>query len=466
MAAHQLGVWQFLPLGPTGYGDSPYQPLSVFAGNPLLINLDDLVSWELLEPDEIAGPGHPDTGRIDYNLVAQAKAPPLELAAGRLMNTADTGLRYELEDFCAANGQAWLDNFAAFSVLKSTNGERSWLEWSAADRAHSRALVDSLRAESPEWHRIRCIQFLFFRQWQALREAAHERDILLFGDIPIYTALDCAESWSRPDLLDFDDRLVPREVAGVPPDYFSADGQLWGNPVYRWPAHAEEGYGWWIERIRHTLGMADIVRLDHFRGFEAFWSVPYGAATARDGRWNPGPGHALFDALAAELGPVALVAEDLGIITESVTELRKSYALPGMQVLQFLIDNFDFDPGSIEQDCVCYTGTHDNDTSEGWFAGSVGHVTGSALESMQQAVLKNLEGRSSMVHKAMISMCFNTRARLAIAPMQDYLGLGSESRLNTPGKAEGNWQWRLMPADLDREDLDFINILATEHNRT
>ena len=464
MAARDLKVWQFLPLGPTGYGDSPYQPLSVFAGNPLLINLDDLVSWELLKPEEL-GHADDDTGNIDYNRVAHRKAAPLKLAAERLLDTTDTGLRDEFEQFCATHGATWLDDFAAFMVLKSANNGRSWIEWAVADLLHSQALVDLLRTESPQWQRMRGIQFLFFRQWHALRAAARERDILLFGDVPIYMALDCAEAWARPDLLELDERFVPREVAGVPPDYFSATGQLWGNPIYRWRAHAAEAYRWWVARIRQALDTADIVRLDHFRGFDEFWSVPYGAATAQGGRWNTGPRHALFDALAAELGTAALVAEDLGIITESVTELRKSYSLPGMQVLQFLVDRFDFDIEAIEEDCVCYTGTHDNDTSAGWFAGRAGHISGGALESLHSAIRRNLEDFSEEIHKAMISLCFSTRARLAIAPMQDFLGLGSESRLNTPGMPEGNWQWRLEPGDLERHDLDFINDLASRHER-
>ncbi len=465
MTAHGLSVWQFLPLGPTGFGDSPYQPLSAFAGNPLLINLDDLVGWDLLKSDELPDTAHGDSPSVDYSRVAESKAAPLRLAAQRLADTTDKGLREEFERFCEEHGTTWLNDFAAFVVLKSANHGRSWLEWAPADRKHSRSIVDSFRAHSSEWQLTRCIQFLFFRQWDALRDAASKRDILLFGDVPIYLALDCAEAWSRTDLLEFDDRLVPREVAGVPPDYFSDDGQLWGNPVYRWSAHAEHDYEWWIGRIRNALRIADMVRLDHFRGFEAFWSVRYGAATAREGRWNRGPGHALFDALMAELESPALVAEDLGLITEAVTDLRNAYSLPGMQVLQFAVDSVDFDAETIEENCVCYTGTHDNDTSEGWFTGSAGRVAGRALASMQSAVRRSLKDHSWVVHKGMISLCFSSRARFAIAPMQDFLGLGSESRLNTPGKPEGNWRWRIMPADLERDDLGFIRILATEHGR-
>jgi 4-alpha-glucanotransferase len=278
-------------------------------------------------------------------------------------------------------------------------------------------------------------------------------------------ALDCAEAWARPELLALDADLQPSAAAGVPPDYFSADGQLWGNPVYRWEIHAAEGYRWWIARLRHALAAADLVRLDHFRGFDAYWSVPRGAATARAGQWIQGPGPALFDAFRAALGRVACVAEDLGLITESVTALRKAYALPGMQVLQFLVDQTGFDRAAIEEDCACYTGTHDNDTTAGWFAGSAGRVTGAALAALQGTVARNLDGLGESIHKAMITLCFSTRARLAMAPLQDYLGLGSEARVNTPGVPEGNWRWRLGAGTLDAASTDWIAPLVRSTGR-
>jgi 4-alpha-glucanotransferase len=260
-----------------------------------------------------------------------------------------------------------------------------------------------------------------------------------------------------------DDGLWPVEVAGVPPDYFSADGQLWGNPVYRWQAHAADGFAWWTERLRHALDNVDVVRLDHFRAFDEFWSIPYGAPTARDGRWRPGPRGALFDALRDALGSAPFVAEDLGLITESVTALRKAYALPGMQVLQFLVDQPDFDIGSIEEDCICYTGTHDNDTTVGWFAAN-GGFAGQDGEAWQANVSRNVENTEQGIHKALLLLCFSSSARTAIAPLQDYLGLDSRARLNTPGQALGNWQWRATEAALERAGGD-IGVWVRETGR-
>lgn len=465
MTAHGLSVWQFLPFGPTGHGNSPYQPLSVFAGNPMLIDLDTLAGWGLLDRDEALPPAAAPEDRVDYARVSAAKGPLLSRAAVRFRASGDPALRDEFDSFCAANDGIWLDDFAAFVVLRASNGGADWAHWATADQPRSRIVGRIARDYPAEWERVKTIQFFFARQWKALRQAARERGILLFGDVPIYLALDCAEAWARPDLLALDRNLRPTEVSGVPPDYFSADGQLWGNPVYRWEAHAEEGFAWWIARLRHSLESADIVRLDHFRGFEKFWVVPAGARTAREGCWKDGPGPVLFDALTEAFGRAAFVAEDLGIITDSVIALRKAYSLPGMQVLQFLVDRFDFDANAIEEDCVCYTGTHDNDTTAGWFAGSEGRMTGEALESLQEAVLHNVEGARDSIHKSMISLCFKTRARLAIAPLQDYLGLDSACRLNTPGQAKGNWRWRVTESDLDRDDLDYIADSAREYGR-
>jgi 4-alpha-glucanotransferase len=446
MQANAVSVWQFLPTGPTGYGNSPYQPLSVFAGNPLLVDLDTLVEWGLLDPGEASGAGSFADGPVDYDRVARFKNPLLALAADRFHELKDAGLQAEFESFCAGNGDDWLDDFAAFAQLRSSADNAAWPQWSGVDQADRRKRVAELHAaDARALNRTKLVQFFFQRQWRVLRDEARRRGILLFGDVPIYMALDCAEAWARPELLELQDGRWPAEVAGVPPDYFSADGQLWGNPVYRWEAHAADGYRWWIARLRHALENADIVRLDHFRAFDEFWSIPFGAATAREGRWRPGPGESLFDALRDALGSAPFVAEDLGLITESVTRLRKAYALPGMQVLQFLVDQAEFDIRSIEEDCICYTGTHDNDTSEGWFAAN-GEAAGAAW---QATVLQNLESTGQSIHKSLVLLCFLSSAMIAIAPLQDYLGLDSSARLNTPGRALGNWTWRATAARLE-----------------
>ena len=466
MQAQALSVWQFLPTGPTGYGNSPYQPLSVFAGNPLLIDLATLVDWELLRPAEASEDAGDAQGPIDFARLIDVRQPLLARAATRLIHGSDTTLANELDTFCSTHGDTWLDDFAAFIVLKARHGQRAWPVWDSPLRRHgSDTVAECRKIHRGEWEQARAIQFLFARQWQLLREQAARRGILLFGDVPIYMALDCAESWARPELLALDADLQPSAVAGVPPDYFSADGQLWGNPVYRWETHAADGFRWWIARLRHALEAADLVRIDHFRGFDAWWSVPRGARTAREGQWMPGPGRLLFDALAAALGTVPCVAEDLGIITESVTALRKAYALPGMQVLQFLVDRPGFDRDAIEEDSACYTGTHDNDTTAGWFAGSDGRVAGTALAALQETIARNVGSAGESIHRAMISLCFRTRARLAIAPLQDYLGLGSEARLNTPGQPEDNWHWRVDESALDLADTGWVAPLVRETGR-
>jgi 4-alpha-glucanotransferase len=465
MQAHELSVWQFLPTGPTGYGNSPYQPLSVFAGNPLLVDLDALVEWGLLDPDEVAIPGGFPADQVDYDRVGALKEPLLSLAADRFSELKDTRLCAEFESFCADNGDAWLDDFAAFLWLRSSHGNAAWPRWSGANEVDRHKLVAGLqRHDAKDLERTKLGQFFFQRQWQELRDEADRREIVLFGDVPIYMALDCAEAWARPELLELDLGLWPAEVAGVPPDYFSADGQLWGNPVYRWEAHAADGFRWWISRLRHALDNVDIVRLDHFRAFDEFWSIPYGAETAREGRWRPGPRGALFDALRDALGSAPFVAEDLGLITESVTALRKAYALPGMQVLQFLVDQADFDIQSIEEDCICYTGTHDNDTTVGWFAAN-GTRAGDGGEAWRTRVSRNLEYAEQSINNRLILLCFKSAARTAIAPLQDYLGLGSRARLNTPGQALGNWQWRATAADLDG-GVDDLGVWVKESGRS
>jgi 4-alpha-glucanotransferase len=458
MLARGLSVWQFLPTGPTGFGNSPYQPLSVFAGNPLLIDLDGLVEWELLEAAEVDRSIEPADAGVEYDRVAAVKWPLLALAAERFQTQNDSALGAEFEAFCRANDREWLADFAAFVVIKAENRGAAWPIWPSSGRQDRREIVADVARRQPQaLERTKLVQFFFHHQWQRLKLEAHRRRIVLFGDVPIYMALDCAEAWMHPELLDLDAACRPLEVAGVPPDYFSADGQLWGNPVYRWDVHAADGFRWWVSRLRRALSGTDLVRLDHFRGFDEFWSVPYGAATAREGRWKAGPGRALFDVLLRELGHAPFVAEDLGMITASVTALRKAYALPGMQVLQFLVDQENFDLGRIDEDCVCYTGTHDNDTTAGWFAASGEHAA---------TIRRNLECTEENVHNAMIKKCFSSAARIAIAPLQDYLGLGTSARFNTPGRTEGNWRWRVTAAQLAADGLEHLDGWVRDSGRS
>jgi 4-alpha-glucanotransferase len=330
---------------------------------------------------------------------------------------------------------------------------------------------DALRKVRQE-HRVaiectRITQFLFDRQWRSLKNYATENGICMFGDMPIYIALDSADAWSQPQMLLIDRDGRPSQVAGVPPDYFSEDGQLWGNPLYDWEYHQRGGYQWWIERMRHAGRQTHLVRIDHFRGFESFWSVQSGEKTAKKGEWLPGPGDALFDAMKQSLGNLPIVAEDLGVITPEVDQLRHNHNLPGMVVLQFEVGNSDFDMDQIAENSVCYTGTHDNDTTAGWFRGNGDDTrTEKEIEQTRFNTLKLTEGSAETIHSDMIRLAFSSKSALAIAPMQDYLGLGSEARLNTPGTTLNNWRWRLTADALQADLVDWVAEMVSEASRT
>lgn len=452
LAEAGLSVWQFLPTGPTAYGDSPYQPLSVYAGNAMLIELRELVEMNLLLDTELAPLAELPSEHVEYGALIAQKSILLARAAERFFAAPRNELHDAFDAFVAANDEAWLNDYALYRTLKSMHDDRAWPDWpSAYRRRHPDALASIASQHAARISGYKFAQFLFFRQWRALQDHARGRGVQLFGDMPIYIALDCADAWSHPELLRIDRDGKPSAVAGVPPDYFSADGQLWGNPLYDWEYHQRTGYSWWVERIRHTLRMVDIVRIDHFRGFEAYWAVPNGAITARDGRWEQGPNDALFDAIRDALGELPIVAEDLGDITPAVHELRRRQQLPGMSVLQFMIGEHDFDAASIGVDAVCYTGTHDNDTTLGWFNGQAGSDTRSAdeIRNIQQHTLAHAGGDPGDVHWSLIRVAFKSQACIAIVPMQDFLGLGSEARLNTPGKPANNWRWRLTRGAFD-----------------
>ncbi len=366
-----IGVWQFLPTGPTAYGDSPYQPLSAFAGNALLIGLSPLVRHGLLDASDVEVLHTFPRNTVDYGRLIPVKRVLLEKAARRFISQPGHGLRSEYGDFLHRHCEHWLDDYALFSVLKTMHGERAWPEWEEACVHRTPSALKKVR----DHHRdaiecTRITQFFFWNQWKKLRDTATRKGICLFGDMPIYIALDSADAWSHPELLLIDKDGRPSHIAGVPPDYFSEDGQLWGNPLYDWAYHEQTDYRWWIERMKNAVDQSDLVRIDHFRGFESYWSVPYGSATARKGDWVRGPADALFDAIRQALGSLPIIAEDLGVITPEVEKLRLKHGIPGMVVLQFEVGNPDFDIDSIEQNSVCYTGTHDNDTTVGWFHGT------------------------------------------------------------------------------------------------
>jgi len=451
-----IGVWQFLPLGPTAYGDSPYQPLSAFAGNANLIGLEPLLQLGLLDLGEIDVLTGLPRDYTDYGSLIPVKRALLLKAADRLSARSGNGLVTEYEEFLHRQGDLWLDDYALFRVLKTAHGERPWPEW---EKDYVHRMPDALaKAKNEHRNAIECTrvtQFLFDRQWRALKDCATEKNICLFGDMPIYVALDSADAWVHPEMLLIDRDGRPAHVAGVPPDYFSEDGQLWGNPLYDWDYHEQTGYQWWIERMRHIGRQTHLVRIDHFRGFESFWSVQYGEQTAKNGEWVPGPGDAVFEAMRESLGALPIVAEDLGVITPEVDELRLSQGFPGMVVLQFEVGDPDFRMEEIAENSVCYTGTHDNDTTVGWFRGN-GDDTRSEKEIAQTrtGALKMTGGTPETIHTDMIRLAFSSNSALAIAPMQDYLGLGSEARLNIPGTTLHNWRWRMRSAQLHQGFLE------------
>jgi 4-alpha-glucanotransferase len=467
LTAMNIRVWQFLPTGPTAYGDSPYQPLSAFAGNTMLLGLDPLLRRGLLTKAEVNSLDDLPNGYTDYGRLIPAKRSLLARAAERFRAQRGHGLKTGYEEYLHLHGERWLNDYALFRILKTLHAERAWPEWGKpfVQRA-SRDLRLVADEHIDALERIRITQFLFERQWRKLRKYAAKNGVILFGDMPIYIALDSADAWAHPEMLLIDEDGRPTQVAGVPPDYFSADGQLWGNPLYDWEYHQRSGYRWWIARMEHAAGHADLVRIDHFRGFESCWSVPFGEKTARNGKWSPGPGDALFEAVRQSLGNLPIVAENLGVITEQVDALRLHHGIPGMIVLQFLVGDPDFDPGDIEENCVCYTGTHDNDTTQGWFAGKGDDTrTGKEIAQARARALALTGGSQETVHSDMIRLAFSSDAAIAVAPMQDYLGLGSEARLNTPGTTRNNWRWRLRSGQLQPDFLSSVAEMVNTASR-
>ena len=437
--------WQVLPVGPTSYGDSPYQSPSAFAGNPYFVDLDLLVADGLLTQAEIEAPNWgDDPARVDYGALYESRLDLLRRACGR-------GWQRDADDVSAfaRDNADWLGDYVLFMAVKRHFGMASWYTWPDEDirlhdadacRRYERELDDDVRL-------FTYVQYLFFRQWEALRAYAHERGVGIFGDMPIYVALDSADVWAHPENYQLDERNNPARVAGVPPDYFSADGQLWGNPLYDYARMADDGYAWWKRRVQAAGRLYDMVRIDHFRGFARYWSVPAGAATAKGGCWVWGPGVELIDALRKDNPDVELVAEDLGQPTPEVMELLLASGLPGMKVLQFAFDgrpDNEHLPHGIPQNCVCYTGTHDNAPLGQWFAEESAECIELATRYMG---LSEDEGPIwGVMRQGMSSI-----ATLFFAQLQDYLGLGGESRINTPGTQEGNWQWRLQEGQLTDE---------------
>ena len=433
--------WQMLPVGPTSYGDSPYQSFSTYAGNPYFVDLALLIDDGLLTPEEAAAPfWGADARSVDYAAVYEARFDVLAIACRRGWD------RYapEIAAFQAANA-SWLPDYALFMALKREHGMRCWLEWPEPLRRRDPAALEAAQARlEPDVRLFTFIQFLFERQWDALRAYAHEKDVKLFGDLPIYVALDSADVWSEPEQFQLDETGYPTAVAGVPPDYFSETGQLWGNPLYDWNRMRADGYGWWIRRLDAMRQRFDQIRIDHFRGFAEYWAIPYEAETAAEGHWEIGPGLDFVRVLLGWFPHLGIVAEDLGVDSPALKELLEGSGLPGMKVLQFAFqkrEDSPYQPHNYTPNCVCYTGTHDNDTLLGWASTALGSELSFAREYLGAAPGERLSW--SMLRGGMRSV-----AKLFVAPMQDYLELGSEARINTPGTTGCNWSWRLNAEDL------------------
>jgi len=446
-------LWQVLPLGPTSFGDSPYQSFSAYAGQPLLISPENLIELDLITDENLIDMPKWNPRSIDYGEILNFKTQLFLAAHKTFCHTPNKMLLEKYDAFCIQNG-AWLDDYALFMAAKDAHDGKCWLEW-AEDLLNltpsSRAKWEKKLEEEINYHKF--LQFLFFYQWNALKEYANLRNIEIIGDIPIFVALDSADVWANKELFQLDSKGHPICVAGVPPDYFSGTGQLWGNPLYDWAAHKKENYQWWISRIRHQIQLTDHLRIDHFRGFEACWTVPASEETAIDGQWVTGPREDLFLAIQRALGDdLPIIAEDLGIITPEVERLREMFHFPGMQVLQFGFQDIGestYLPHNFTTtNCVCYTGTHDNNTTIGWYQ----NISDAAKDKIRR--YGNTDG--SNISLDFIRFCLGSIAKYAIFPIQDILQLGSEDRMNTPGTSTENWKFRYLSEQLSSERVNWL----------
>jgi 4-alpha-glucanotransferase len=457
LATAGQSLWQVLPLGPTAFGNSPYSSYSAFAGNPLLLDLETIADeGDITRADLNA---ELPAGKVDFPKVERFKKEALRKGAANFFAAGDLERREEFRSFCDAT--SWLHDFALFMAAKDAYGGKSWLHWprqiACREPAELAKLGESL-ADAINGQKY--VQWQFSRQWQALKRHANAKGIEIIGDIPIFVAFDSADVWANPHLFHLDERGRPTVMAGVPPDYFSETGQLWGNPLYNWEAVAFHGYGWWIERMKSALALCDIVRIDHFRGFEAYWEVPATEKTAVNGRWVKGPGEALFSALIDSLGPLPVIAEDLGLITPDVEALRDRFGFPGMKILQFAFGSGPenpYLPHNHVRDAVVYTGTHDNDTTAGWYAGI------SAKEKKQIRDYLGSDGTDmvgDLIRAALASV-----ASMAVIPLQDILKLGSTARMNVPGTPNYNWSWRFLEDAIREEHCTWLHDMNEIYGR-
>jgi 4-alpha-glucanotransferase len=465
-------LWQILPLGHTSYGNSPYMCLSAFGGNPYLISLERLVEDGLLNQSDIENPPDFPKNRMDYGRAISYKMPLLAKSFAKFKEQCAT--RYPADFYAFSEKNAfWLEDYALFTSLKEEHNGQVWTKWEEGVSIRQLDAMVQWRnklAESIEFWKY--VQYQFFKQWLALKDHCHERGIHIIGDIPVYVAHDSAEVWAHRKQFHLDEEGNPLVVAGVPPDYFSATGQRWGNPIYRWDMMAKRGYRWWTDRFRTNFTLVDMVRLDHFRGFQAYWEIPAAEPTAVRGRWVKGPAIALFNAVKDALGNLPMIAEDLGIITPEVDNLREQLGLPGMRILQMAFGNDpkapDYRPHNHIVNCAVYTATHDHNTTVGWFTAEPGTQTTQTTEEVKKEreyALKYLSTDGSEIHWDFIRLALSSVARIAIFPLQDVLGLGTEARMNLPGTSQGNWEWRFTDDMLTPTIREKLRELTTVYER-
>ncbi len=446
--------WQILPIGPTGYGDSPYQSFSTFAGNPYFIDLGALVQEGLLTDAECRAAAFTDGDAVCYSELYKKRYPLLQRAYARSTRNA------EIAAFAADN--PWLADYALFMALKAHFGGVSWQEWEDGARLREKSALAKYRAElAKEIGFYQFLQYQFFRQWNKLKRYANDRGIRIIGDIPIYVALDSADAWAEPKLFQLNETGTPTAVAGCPPDGFAADGQLWGNPLYNWNHHRKNVYAWWITRLAQCFRLYDVVRIDHFRGFDEYYAIPFGACTAKNGHWEKGPGMELFRAAEQALGKREVIAEDLGFMTDSVRQLVRESGFPNMKVLEFAFDSRDtgsrndYLPHHYNENCVAYTGTHDNQTIRSWF-----QTISDAEREMAREYLCDRFTPDDALHKSFIALIMRSRAKLCVIPLQDWLGLDDTSRMNTPSTVGENWKWRVNASELTDSLADEIRSMT------
>jgi len=454
------GLWQILPLNPTGFSDSPYQGLSTFAGNPFFINLDLLVEAGLLDLEDIlvARP-FPDRW-VDYGGMRKYKVEKLALAFANFQKSINHALSLEFQEFQNLN-QGWLPDYTTFMAIRMENRQKSWKDWPVPLKKRLRKdLLAYQRDNAIEISKHAFYQFLIFKQWDELKSYTNQKGISIIGDLPIYLGFDSADVWANPHLFLLDKELNPLAVAGVPPDFFSASGQLWGNPLYDWERHKRDGFQWWLDRIKETLKHVDLIRLDHFRGFSGYWQVPAGSKSAALGEWKAGPGSNLFKAIRSEIHNLPFIAEDLGVITPDVTALRNEFNLPGMKVLQFAFGsdaNNAYLPHHYPANCAAYTGTHDNEPSRSWFKTLPDHE--------KRFCLNYVSGSANQIAHAMIRVIWQSPAMSAIAPMQDFLQLGKSARMNLPASTQGNWRWRMTGDQMTKSLAQWMKAINITYGR-